>query len=194
MGVENKKQISTENFKFIDELNKIREYGNSLILIEGKDVLMFYNLSCAVENVEKLKNITGRELEEIKRINIEKKGGFDKRIFLSSSGDDDKPESGENITLGSLITDKFFESLESMSKNGTNSFNLKYRELDDNGFKEGLLRVFRYSIGDLKLAKERNQILSGFGELLFIVDEIRKFKNITYEEIEQMETVKNRQK
>ena len=194
MGVENRNQISIENFHLVDELNKIREYGKSLILMEGKDVLMFYNLSCAVENVEKIKNITGGELEEIKRINIEKKGGFDKRIFLSSSGDDDKPESGESITLGFLITDKFFESLESMSKNGTSGFNLKYRELDDSGFKEGLLRVFRYSIGDLKLAKERNQILSGFGELLFLVGEIRKFKNITYEEIEEVRTVKNRQK
>jgi hypothetical protein len=162
--------------------------------MEGKDILMFYNLSCAVKNVEKLKNITGGELEEIKRINIEKKGGFDKRIFLNSSGDDDNPESGENITLGSLITDKFFENLECISRSEDGNFNLSFRELDNDEFKKRLLQVFRYSISDLKLAKERNQILSGFGELLFLVDEIRKFKNITDEELEEVRTVKNKQK
>ena len=47
---------------------------------------------------------------------------------------------------------------------------------------------------NLVLVRNREQFLSEFGGLLFLIDEIIKFKKITDMEIEQMETVKNRQK
>jgi phosphoribosyl-ATP pyrophosphohydrolase len=141
-----------------------------------------------VDEIIKSEKITDEEFEEIEEVNIMKKIGFDGRIFLHWATDDDGPGKGERISLKTLITDGFFRRIKNKG------VELSFERLDDVNFEKELLKKVRENGDSLMLVKTRKQFLSEFGDLLFHLDEIIKFKKITDSEIVEMETVKNKQK
>ena len=168
----------------------IREKGKSLVISKNREdfLLQFGNLLFVVDEIIKSEKITDEELEEIEEVNIMKKGGFDGRIFLHWATDDDGPDKGERISLKTLITDGFFRRIKNKG------VELSFERLDDVNFEKELLKKVRENGDSLMLVKTRKQFLSEFGDLLFHLDEIIKFKKITDSEIVEMETVKNKQK
>jgi len=168
----------------------VREKGKSLGASKNREefLLQFGNLLLVVDEIIKSEKITDEEFEEIEEVNIMKKSGFDGRIFLNWATDDDGPGKGERIILKTLITDGFFRRIKNKG------VEFSFERLDDVDFEKELLKKVRENGDSLMLVRTRKQFLSEFGDLLFNLDEIIKFKKITDMEIEQMETVKNKQK
>ena len=168
----------------------VKEKGQNLINSNNRDGFLseFGDLLFTVDEIIKSEQVTDQELAGIEEVNMIKNIGFDGRIFLHWATDDDGPSKGERISLKTLITDGFFKRIKN------NGVEFSFEKLNDVGFEKELLKKLKENGSNLVLVKNREQFLSEFGGLLFLIDEIIKFKKITDMEIEQMETVKNRQK
>jgi len=184
-------RVELDDVCFERELfDEIRKKGKNLINSKNREGFLseFVDLLLVVDKIKKSESVTDNEISEIEGIKIVKEIGFDERIFLKWATDDDNLDNGEAISLQTLITDGFFKRL----KNKGVQFD--FRKLGNIEFEEKLLEKVKESGDNLMLVRNRKQFLSEFGDLLFLIDEVRKFKGITNVEIEQMETVKNRQK
>lgn len=181
---------SNEIFFKRELFSVIKEKGRNLINSNNREGFLseFGDLLFTVDEIIKSEQVTDQELAGIEEVNMIKNIGFDGRIFLHWATDDDGPSKGKRVSLETLITDGFFRRI----KNDGAEFSFK--KLDDISFEKELLKKLKENGSNLVLVRNREQFLSEFGGLLFLVDEIIKFKKITDMEIEQMETVKNRQK
>lgn len=180
---------SNEIFFKRELFSVVKEKGQNLINSNNRDGFLseFGDLLFTVDEIIKSEQITDQELAGIEEVNMIKNIGFDGRIFLHWATDDD-PIKRERISLKTLITDGFFKRIKN------NGVEFSFEKLDDVSFEKELLKKLKENGSNLVLVRNREQFLSEFGGLLFLIDEIIKFKKITDMEIEQMETVKNRQK
>lgn len=168
----------------------VKGEGKSLGVSKNREEFLFHfcNLLFTVDEIIKNEKITDEELEGMEEVNIMKKTGFDGRIFLHWATDDDGPDKGKRVSLRTLVTDGFFRRIKN------NGAEFSFEKLDDVNFEKKLLEKVKENGDNLVSVRTRKQFLSEFGDLLFLIDEVIKFKEITDMEIKQMETVKNKQK
>ncbi len=71
-------------------LNKVGEESEGLIAAKTREEFIseFDDLLYVIDEIKRFKNITDQELAEIRRVNFEKKGGFDNRIYLHWTSND----------------------------------------------------------------------------------------------------------
>ncbi|MDD2224758.1 MAG: hypothetical protein PHP97_01180 [Candidatus Shapirobacteria bacterium] len=71
-------------------LKKVSEEGEGLIAAETREEFLseFDDLLYVVEEIKRFKNITDKELEEVRKENFARKGGFKKRLYLHWTSDD----------------------------------------------------------------------------------------------------------
>ena len=71
-------------------LQKVGEEASGLLPAKTKEELVseMADVVDVLEEVKKLKNITQKQIEAVRKVNAKKKGGFEKRIFLVWSADD----------------------------------------------------------------------------------------------------------
>jgi predicted house-cleaning noncanonical NTP pyrophosphatase (MazG superfamily) len=69
---------------------KVGEEGEGLIAAKTREEFIseFDDLLYVVEEIKRFKNVTDRELEEIREENFKKKGGFNERLYLYWTSDD----------------------------------------------------------------------------------------------------------
>ncbi|MDD3002353.1 MAG: hypothetical protein PHS06_00605 [Candidatus Shapirobacteria bacterium] len=168
----------------------VKEKEKSLENSKNREEFLFHfgGLLFTVDEIIKSEQITDQELVEIEEVNMIKNIGFDGKIFLHWATDDDGPNKGERVSLETLITDGFFRRIKN------NGAKFSFKKLDDVNFEKELLKKVEENGDNLMMVRTRKQFLLEFGDLLFLIDEVIKFKEITDTEIDQMETVKNKQK
>jgi predicted house-cleaning noncanonical NTP pyrophosphatase (MazG superfamily) len=83
------RELSDEEFEF-ELVKKVEEEARGMANSASREELMseLADVEAVLDEIKKLKNVTSEELETFKERNFEKKGGFDKRLFLIWSSDD----------------------------------------------------------------------------------------------------------
>jgi len=191
LNEKNSTRVELDDVYFERELfSVVKEKGKSLINSKKREEFLFHfgDLLFTVDEIIKSERVIDQELAEIEEVNMIKNIGFDGKIFLHWATDDDGPGKGERVVLKTLITDGFFRRIQN------NNIEVSFEKLDDVNFEKELLKKVKESGENMMLVRNRKQFLSEFSGLLFLIDEIIKFKKITDSEILEMETVKNKQK
>lgn len=156
----------------------VKEKEKSLKNSKNREEFLFHfsGLLFTVDEIIKSEQVTDQELVEIEEINMIKNVGFDGRIFLNWATDDDISKR-ERINLKTLVTDGFFERIKDRG------VDFSVEKLDDVRFEKELWEKVNENGNGLVSVRTREQFLSEFGDLLFLIDEIIKFKKITDMEI-----------
>ncbi len=81
--------LDKEEFE-IELLKKVEEEASALPLVKNKEDLIseIADVLAVIDEIIKVKNISDEQIELAKKINFNKKGGFDKKIFLHWTDDD----------------------------------------------------------------------------------------------------------
>lgn len=87
-GLAEFKELSPEEFKK-ELLLKVGEEASGLLNAESKEKLAseIADIYAVLDEIKKLEGVSQEDIDEAMRKNFEKKGGFDKRLFLVWSED-----------------------------------------------------------------------------------------------------------
>lgn len=82
------RELGDEEFEQ-ELLKKINEEASSLSRVRSRDEFLdeLADLDIVIDEIKRIQNISPEEITLVKQKNIEKKGGFDKKLFLHWSED-----------------------------------------------------------------------------------------------------------